>query len=480
MRARMELERLRAEKEENERNMKAEAERRQTARAHPEPSPSRHTDTTPRPAAADSPVKANNSSSQMQERDDRGDAGGRGYEPDGYGRDDPYRRQEDVERERAAQLAAAAALSPATGIRESSGNHQPKVKPQPKVTAVLGRGQEEVVEASTGARLIQARQIPPASPVIAGKVGLSDSQAGKQQAPSARDSPKETKAKEPHGKTRGEPSRLLLAERPGKQHGLHGTTVQPLSDKTTHGETSVQWLTLRRDGSASGSHTQADAEKSGVDNDKQSPPSAWAQAANPGRTGGSVSNGPTLLDRSKGLVEHDRTAGQDFRNPHMMHAGDSAVGPPSPFGKGKEAGRSFSSLFVPPSHHREKSDGGVGHEDMHNNPAVGDSRGAGFPQGARGAGVELGRDWPEAGRGPPPQREQRRIFDHKTGKMRDVEVGDEYGRVCSTSWPMVPTLFCCRWLCSVTVLLLCASTFFGEDATWGLQVAASARKLLCD
>lgn len=465
MRARMELERLRAEKEENERKAKAEAERRQTARAHPEPSPSRHTDATPRPAAADSPANPNDSSSQTQERDGRGDAGGRGYEPDGYGRDDPYRRQEDVERERAAQLAAAAALSPAAGVRGLSGDHQPRVKPQPKVTAVLGRGQEEVVEASTGAPLIQARQIPPASPVIAGKAGLSDSQGGKRQAPTARDSPKETKPKEPQGKTRGEPSRLLLAERPGKQHGLHGTTAQPSSDKTTHGETSVQWLTLRRDGSASGSHAQADAERSGADNSKQSPPSAWAQAANPGRTGGSVSNGPALLDRSKGLVEHDRTAGQEFRNPQVVRAGESAVRPPSPFGKGKEAGRTFSSLFVPPSDHRTKSDGSVGHEDLHKNPPVGDSRGAGFPQGARGGGVELGRDWPEAGRGPPPQREQRRIFDHKTGKMRDVEVRDGSGWMCSTSWPMVPTVDCRRWLRSVTVPLVFASTFCSEDAT---------------
>ncbi|CAM9578639.1 unnamed protein product [Scytosiphon promiscuus] len=100
-----------------------------------------------------------------------------GYEPDEYGRDDPYRRQEDVERELAAQQAAAAALSPAIAPMSAldrpgsawvlgGKSAPPKVPPTPKakaVRAVLGRGQEEAVEAGTGARVIQKRQAPPAA-----------------------------------------------------------------------------------------------------------------------------------------------------------------------------------------------------------------------------------------------------------------------------------------------------------------------------
>lgn len=120
-----------------------------------------------------------------------------------------------------------------------------------------------------------------------------------------------------------------------------------------------------------------------------------------------------------------------LRSPRILRAGGELgqQHPHSPFGK--DAGRTFSSLFVPPGQQREKTEvGDIGLEDSNTannssteNPAVGEARGGvGFPQGVRGAGVELGRDWPEAGRGPPP-REQKRIFDHKTGKMRHVEVG---------------------------------------------------------
>lgn len=434
----MELERL---KEEKEQRAQTDAERRRLAEVQTKSAPASAADDTSRPTAANADTK--NSNDPHHEGDQREGAGGRGYEPDGYGRDDPYRRQEDVERERAAQQAAAAALSPATSGGWRPGAPAPAARPPPKIKALLARGQKEVVEASTGARVIQARQIPPASPVVVAKTGPPhDSQGSKrqtQQRPAVRDSPRAVKPEETHGKQRGEPSQLLLADRPEKQQQTSQASLSrpennagqlaQASDAKSRVEPSslsLQWLTPRREGADSGnSHSGAP----GKEHMKKGAPSAWTQPATDGRAksgrgaGGAI--GSLSADQSSGTVAHGHTTAGggtnlSSRSP-VVRPGEPEQAPPSPFNK--DAGRTFSSLFMPPGH-------GRGQGDLEDS-AGGDARAGGFPQG--GNAVErdgLERDWPEAGRGPP-LREHKRIFDHKTGKMRDVEV-----RYSNESWRM--------------------------------------------
>lgn len=143
LRARMELERLRAEKEQRP--------KQQQQQKHQE-------DGEEKESATGAP------------------AADLGYEPGRYGRDDPYRGEEELERLRAAQQAAIAALSPALPPAPSTHEHRsvadwsletsstaPKSRAPPKV--VLARGQEEAVEAETGVPVIQKRQVPPSAVV---------------------------------------------------------------------------------------------------------------------------------------------------------------------------------------------------------------------------------------------------------------------------------------------------------------------------
>lgn len=463
LRARMELERLRAEKEQREQKAKAKA-------------------------AADADARGRSPSSPVcddSQKLDGDDGEGRGYEPDGYGRDDPYRRQEDVEKELAAQQASPAALSPATaaqlGERSGSGSgwglagaHPPKARPTPK--AVLGRGQEEAVEAGTGARVIQKRQVPPA--VV---VKVVPQERGSSRQPDTPKQPDDTSAAKPgeaHGKTRGEPSQLLAAGRSG--HGAPPAsriTGAVLGSQATTGEkgraeassSTTQWLTLRRDGGDAGDQTHGVCQRAGKEHQAVAP-SAWGQPATATATAHgphgvhSGSNGPVPFDPSRGGKTHDRAADGPaagelpLRSPrvrsgeavhqvqrqdtlHSGHAGDprpgdmggkpwpaqeSSPGQRPPIGAGgsfvqppqptpsqfdKDSGRSFSSLFVAPGQHER---GGV------HCSASGASAGGVFPE-EQSRDEELRRNWPEAGRGPP-AREQKQIFDHKTGKMRDVEV----------------------------------------------------------
>lgn len=451
LRARMELERLRAEKEDKEQRAKADADARERSKS----------------AAGDE------GSQQHQPHDVRNDGEGVGYEPDGYGRDDPYSRQEDVETERAPQPATAAASSPATvpvsGERSGSGwgmgAPPPKARPTPK--AVLGRGQEEAVEAGTGARVIQKRQVPPAA--VLTRAPQERGPVRQLQAPSQRQDAPAMRSEEAHAKAEGESSHPPFPRR--HVAGAHvsgvadaGNGPQALGEKGRRESSSVslQWLTPRRDSADTGGETHSPSQRAGQAQQKAAP-SAWEQPsqATPsqglqGVTPGA--NGPLQIERSRGRGPHDRPAGggtapnlpprsphvrsgeignqfprQDVLNsghdagkawpapgnspgPRPAMGGGGSFGqppqgqpPPSPFGK--EAGRSFSSLFAGPGQHER--------EGVQRPGSVG-SGGGGFSEGHAG-GEELGRDWPEAGRGPPP-REHKRIFDHKTGKMRDVEV----------------------------------------------------------
>lgn len=464
LRSRMELERLRAEKEQKE-----QRDREAKAKAD----------------ADDAHGRSNYSpecnDSQQLDGDDVEDGG---YEPDGYGRDDPYGRQEDVERERAPQQAAAAALSPATaaqpGERSGSGSgsgsgwglaeaHPPKARPTPK--ALLGRGQEEAVEAGTGARVIQKRQVPPAAVVKV--VPQERGQVRQPETPrQGDDTPATTKPEEAHGKTRGsEPSQLLGgAERSGHDAppASRVTAGAGIGAKaTTTGEkgraeassVSLQWLTPRREGADGGDQAHGVSQRAGKEH-QTGASSAWGQPATATAHGPhgvhSGSNGPLPFDPSRGGGgSHDRAAegpaahghvrsgevGHQVQRQDTRHNGHNVGGKPwpaqedspgqrPPIGAGgsfvqppqqpppsssqfdKDAGRSFSSLFVAPGQHER---GGV------QGSGSGTSAGGGaFPE-ERAGGEELGRDWPEAGRGPP-AREQKQIFDHKTGKMRKVEV----------------------------------------------------------
>lgn len=439
LRARMELERLRADKEEKEQKAKDDAERARRAEQDREAqSPAARV-----AQATSSDNSGTNGNRNSQEgRVDREASGGGGYEPERYGRDDPYRRQEDVERERVAQQATAAAMnqatSPGSGAGLGSGSRQgvappppPKSRPPPKV--LLSRGQEEVVQAGTGARIIQPRHIPLPFQSSSGKAGPQEQGARLQaQAASIPREPLRVKPEESYGKSRAEPSQILLAERPGK--GLQTPRAAAGSaqgcdatDGRARGEpssVSLQWLTPRRDGDPS-TGDRVNAGGQGAERDKKGTPSAWARPADATPThaertdrGGNDGSGPPPLDRPQGGAANrpprsprqrpgEREQGQGFEQ-HKSHA------PPSPFGK--DTGRTFSSLFVPPGQEgvvQQQQTAGV------------EFRSEGLSLGYGGGGTaELGHDWPEAGRGPPP-REQKQIFDHKTGKMRKVEDSDK-------------------------------------------------------
>lgn len=402
LRARMELERLRADKERKEKEQ--------------------HATPTGDPTATEPPQEHRQKQQQQEGRSDAAQ-GAWGYEPDEYGRDDPYRRQEDVERERAAQQAAAAALSPA--IVPMSGADRPgsawvlggtsappKAPAAPKakaVRAVLGRGQEEAVEAGTGARVIQKRQAPPAAVM---KVGMSRGAAAAAAAPTVsekvptqeqhRQQPQQqavaaaVKAEDPpHAKgRRADPSHVLL---PGKGNaagnslyaataragGGGGSAKAPGASSSSSSSVSLQWLTPRRDGADAGTG----------DTQTRSQQQQQQRGGHGGRKGGEGSG-----------------------------AGGSTAPTAPPAG-----GRSFSSLFVgseqqqkPQEGHQQRPAGGGG-------GGVGGTDGGGsgsFAEGGQAVrgGEGLGRDWPEADRGPATPREHKKIFDHKTGKMRDVEV----------------------------------------------------------
>lgn len=425
LRARMELERLRAAKEEKELSARADAAQKQSDAEHRDGSGAdsgRH--------VSQSPGDKDLTSSTREEDDHPAIGTSGGYELDGYGRDDPYRRQEDVERERAAQQAAAAALSPGTGPNSGWKGTAPSSKARPPPKALLGRGQEEVIEAGTGARVIQSRQIPPAGP---------HEQESKQQgqSPMRRESSRE-KREESHAKTR-EPSQLLRAERLSKAPQAPPVVSvkpgsQPIETKARGEPSSVslQWLTPRREGVSPGDQTRPGGD--GVGQEPKGTPSAWAQPVQAADAPSPHEGQGKAAGRGSGIPgSHSSATNPPLRSPRASSDGPGPVieerqvrAPPSPFGK--EAGRTFSSLFVPPGQGGQDGDCAA----QQNAGSASEARGGALPQGQAGGAVDLGRDWPEAGRCPPP-REQKQIFDHKTGKMRNVEVRDAYsyaGRNC--------------------------------------------------
>lgn len=446
IRERIEPERLRSEKDfkEEEKRTKANAI---STREGPTTSTADHKET------------------QSQQNGGDGHAERRGYEPDAYadayGSDDPYRRQEDVERERAAQQAAATALSPASGPVL-----QPKARPTPK--AVLGRGQEEAVEAGTGARVIQKRHVPPA-PVI--KLAPQEREQARQHEPAPmqqRQDATTTKsvAPEKHTKAHNDPPRALLVERPrpgaqipGELESGNGPQTSNEKSREETSSVSLQWLTPRRDVDSGGGEARSQSQRGPEQSQHKGAPSAWTQPvstitvpqASPGKRPG-ASNVSTQLDRFRGKgPQEGKGAGESLpgRSPRLRpgegghqfqhHDGRNAgyeagknwpapgVSPgssrpaigtgdslgqkphPPPSSFDKEAGHSFSSLFAGPGQHER---GEV-------------QRSGSFASSGGGEGHAiregLGRDWAETGHGPP-SREPKRIFDHKTGKMRDVEV----------------------------------------------------------
>ncbi|CAM9091465.1 unnamed protein product [Ectocarpus sp. 4 AP-2014] len=357
LRARMELERLRAEKEKDKDKDQSNARSR---------------------------IDGQETGSQQQEGADDTEEG-KGYEPDEYGRDDPYRRQEDVERERAAQQAAAAALSPAFGPMSSvdrsasawalAGGAAPPPPPKarPKaVKAVLGRGEEEAVEAGTGARVIQKRQVPPAAVVKVAAAAAAPAAAEKV----ASESPAVKPA--PHTKSRtAEPSKLLLSGKEGAN--LHaaaaagGRGKAPPFGGDSGSSVSLQWLTPRREGEAGEAHSHS---------------------------------------QRGGQAEHK--------------SGDPSAPPPPrtpPCPAAAQGARSFSSLFAGAGQQQKQKHQHTGAQRPGDAGVEGQMWGGGGGEG----GHDHDRDWPEAGRGPPPppSREHKQIFDHKTGKMRDVEDSDK-------------------------------------------------------
>lgn len=399
--------------------------------------------------ASQSPVESGEPpGGKREERNAPDGASSGGYEPDGYGRDDPYRKQEDVERERAAQQAAAAALSPAMGPC-SGWRGAPPSKPRPPPKVLLGRGQEEVIEASTGARVIQPRQIP-SSTIAPSHTPPSSTPCSSMPSCAARPTPThdgEDDQPAPSGVTGGDsprpktldsqprpsetPSEGQVVDRPNKpsESSLETRSASDgrPSESKARGEPSslsLQWLTPRRhqDGVAARgkpSAAAADADASG--DAKKESTSAWAQPGQAGEKASPAGGGDDATSEQENHTNrHGKVPGSPPRSSQSRSArgsngeGDQSHAPLSTFGK--DTGRTFSSLFVPPG-----ESGTEGSSSQAAPAAGGGSRGASQLHGQGGGPVELGRDWPEAGRGPTP-REQKQIYDHKTGKMRNVEV----------------------------------------------------------
>lgn len=176
------------------------------------------------------------------------------------------------------------------------------------------------------------------------------------------------KAEEPHAKGRANPSQLLQSN-PSVVNAAKcaggkisgGATSSSISSSSP--SVSLQWLTPRRDGAADGGGGEA-----------------------PSRS--------------------QRGGSESFAQPPVTPAA--------------QGGRSFSSLFSGPGQQQQQQ---PQPEELPQRSGGSGVAGAGF---AQGSGQVDGRgDWPEAGRGPPTPREHKKIFDHKTGKMRDVEVSRE-------------------------------------------------------
>ena len=399
LRARVQLERLRAEKEERAKEQQAKADA----------------------DAARKRSSSDTSKDVLQQQKEEGDAGGvqgLGYDPDGYGRDDPYRGQDDLERERAAQQAAVAALSPAlapvTSEREQSVSDwslgappAPKARAPPKV--VLARGQEEAVEREAGALVIQKPQMPPA---VVMRV------APQERAPLPRQSQAPSTPSDDTDPNKG-------SEHPSKTHphlllpgNKRGAVTDIVAAEKVRGEApssvSLQWITPRRDDAEGGvdlqkqqqqQHKQKDTLFGRLSSDlppQDSPSSDVPNGAHAGEGGSKWSQPSTISPRlaagaGAGMSQHQQWQQQ-----------------PLPSTKEKESGQTFSNLF-----------GGPGH--------LAGSVGCTATSSSEGGGsIPHERHWSEAGRGPlhhaphpPPHplpREHKRIFDHKTGKMRDVEV----------------------------------------------------------
>lgn len=406
----MELERLRAEKEKQE-----DDEKERSAQGDVEP--------------LDSPATSSRSGPTREA--DQMDGKVEGYKPDGYGRDDPYRRPEDTQGER-----------PGAGWIKGS-VPPPKSRPPPKI--LLSRGQEEAVEAGTGARVIQKRQNPPAAILRVSPQQRTQHVRPFQPPPAEQQDAHMVHAAETAADALGEPSQLLRADRHGRGEPA-STVVEAESVREAPGEKgraesslSLQWLTPRRDDAHSEGRVK-NVSHGARPTQPKGPPSAWVHpvtsltASHPDRERGDNhaaggAGAANLPPRSphvppmEGGHENQRHAGQAARRAghgegkHWPAPGESPGPGQSKTGRSGSFGKSSQPMPPPPP-------SPFGKEGHHGGPST--FFGGSGQSDREGSQERQNNQWPQAGRGPPPPppppREHKRIFDHKTGKLRHVEV----------------------------------------------------------